>query len=71
MLLEDDRGNQSNQSIAIQFTPFMINRCAAIYIRIKNDAKVSLMSRHRLTNCRHRCLILRIGHMVGKVAIGL
>ena len=71
LLLEQDGGNESDETVAVDLLTLRRNGARTIDVGIEDDAEIGAIGFHGRTDGLHRRLVLGIGDVIGKAPVRL
>ncbi len=71
VILCDNRCHHRNNRIAVYLVAVWQHCRHPVHIGVKDNAKICLVCKHRLTDCLHCLLIFRIRYMIWKMSVRL
>ena len=71
MLLENNRGDERDERVAVDRLTLASDDGRAVDIGIEYHAKVGIAAFHSLAHRSHSLRIFRVGNMVGETSVGL
>ena len=66
MLLQEDRGNERDQTVAVDLFSAFCDRARPIDVGIEDDAEIGVMLFHRLAYRTHRLRVFGVGNVIGE-----